>query len=220
MKRAAIGFRMHSGWGALVAVSHVAGTVEIIERRRIAVIEPKIPGTKQPYHFSERLEFGEAQKFLSRCFAASAHFAVVAIRECIVQLRHSDYALNGAAVVMASGRQLPPLANILASHALIHTAEGEFFREAVWKACQSLDLAVTGFCERDLNEAMAAGFGEAASKLLRQVANAGRSVGPPWTTDQKAAATAALLLLASTQKKIAQFRRKPNFQYLHLPLLK
>ena len=35
MKRAAIGFRMHSGWGALVAVSHHAGTVKILERRRI-----------------------------------------------------------------------------------------------------------------------------------------------------------------------------------------
>jgi hypothetical protein len=220
MKRVAIGFRMHSGWGALVAVSHVAGTVEIIERRRIAVIEPKIPGTKQPYHFSERLEFGEAEKFLSRCFAASAQFAVTGIRECIESLWERKYAVTGAAVVLASGRALPPLANILTSHALIHTAEGEFFREAVWKACQSLNLAVSGFRERDLAEAAAAAFEKAAPKMLRQVADAGRSVGPPWTTDQKTAAIAALLVLANKQKGIAAFCREPNFQYLHLPLLK
>lgn len=220
MKRAAIGFRMHSGWGALVAVSSDAGTVEILERRRIAVIEPKIPGTKQPYHFSEHLEFAEAEKFLSGCFAASAQFAVVAIRGCIENLRERRYAVAGAGVVLASGRALPPLASILASHALIHTAEGEFFREAIWKACQSLDVAVTGFRERDLNEATAAGFGKAASKMLRQVSHAGRSIGPPWTTDQKTAAMAALLVLSYKLKGIAAFRREPNFQYLHSPLLK
>jgi len=220
MKRAAIGFRMHSGWGALVAVSHDAGPVEILERRRIAVIEPKIPGTKQPYHFSERLEFSEAEKFLSKCFAASAQFAAAAIRECMESLRERKYAVSGAAVVLASGRALPLLPKILTSHALIHTAEGEFFREAIWKACQSLDLRVTGFRERDLTAAVTAGFGRVAAKLLRQVANAGRSVGPPWTTDQKAAATAALLVLANRQKGIAHFCRQPNFQYSHPPLLK
>jgi hypothetical protein len=220
MKRAAIGFRMHSGWGALVAVSHDAGTVEILERLRIVVIEPKIPGTKQPYHFSERLEFSEAEKFLSKCFAASAQFAVAAICECMESLRERRYAVAGAAMVLASGRALPLLANILASHALIHTAEGEFFREAIWKACQSLKVPVTGFRERDLHEAAASAFGKAAPKMLRQVAVAGRSLGPPWTTDQKTAAMAALLVLANKHKRVAAFCREPNFQYLHSPLLK
>jgi hypothetical protein len=123
-------------------------------------------------------------------------------------------------VVLASGRALPPLANILSSHALIHTAEGEFFREAIWKACKSLDLAVSGFRERDLGEAMAAEFGKAAPKILRQVTDAGRSIGPPWTTDQKTAAIAALLVLGSKRKGIGPFCRELNFQYLHLPLLK
>jgi hypothetical protein len=220
MKRAAIGFRMHSGWGALVAVSQDAGEVEILELRRIVVIEPKTPGTKQPYHFSERLEFAEAEKFLSKCFAASAQFAVVAIREAIEVLRERKYEVTGAAVVLASGRSLPPLAKILTSHALLHAAEGEFFREAVWKACQSLNLAVTGFRERDLGEATVARFGKAAPKMLRQVADAGRSIGPPWTADQKTAAIAALLALSHKRKGIAAFCREPNFQYLHSPLLK
>ncbi|MDP9337790.1 MAG: hypothetical protein M3P45_02865 [Acidobacteriota bacterium] len=220
MKRAAIGFRMHSGWGALVAVSQNAGAVEILERRRIVVIEAKITGTKQPYHFSERLDFPAAEKFLTTCFAASRQLALAAIREAIESLRERQYSVAGAAIVLASGRVLPPLAKILASHALIHTAEGEFFREAIWKACQALDIPVTGFRERDLHEAMAAGFEKAASKMLRQVASAGRSVGPPWTTDQKTAALAALLALSNKQKGIAHFCREPNFQYLHLPLLK
>ena len=158
MKRAAIGFRMHSGWGALVAVSQTADAVEVLERRRIVVIEPKIPGTKQPYHFSERLDFPEAEKFLTECFAASWRLALGAIRESAESLQTRQYSVAGAAVVLASGRALPPLPKILASHALIHTAEGEFFREAVWKACQSLDIAITGFRERDLDDCYGGGL--------------------------------------------------------------
>jgi hypothetical protein len=220
MKRAAIGFRMHSGWGALVAVSQNMGAVEIFERRRIVGVEPKTPGTKQPYHFSERLDFPEAEKFLAECFAASWQLALAAIRESAESLQARHYSVAGAAVVLASGRALPPLPKILASHARIHTAEGEFFREAVWKACQSLDIAVTGFRERDLDDCMAAAFGKVAPKMLRQIATLGRSIGPPWTTDQKTAAIAALLILAKKQKGIAPFCREPNFQYLHPPLLK
>jgi hypothetical protein len=219
MKRAAIGFRMHSGWGALVAVSHSAEKVEIVDRRRILLIEPKIPGTKQPYHFSENLELPEAEKFLANCFSASQEFALAAIRESVESLRVRQYSVAGAAIILASGRTLPPLPKILASHALIHTAEGEFFREVVWRACQALDIPVKGFRERDLDGCAAVAFGEAAAKTLQQIANGGRSLGPPWTTDQKTAALAALLMLAN-QKSIKQFVHEPNFQYLRSPLLK
>ncbi len=220
MKRAAIGFRMHSGWGALVAVSQTTRGVEILERRRIVLIEPKIPGTKQPYHFSERLEFSEAEKFLTRCFVASRQLALGAIRESLDTLRERQYSAVGAAVVLASGRALPPLAKILASHASIHAAEGEFFREAVWKACETLQISISGFRERDLDDCMAAAFGKTAPKLSRQISTMGRSVGPPWTADQKTASVAALLVLLNKQKSLASFHRQPNFQYLHPPLLK
>ncbi len=220
MKRAAIGFHMHSGWGALVTVSHEAGTVKILERRRIEVINPKIPGTRQPYHFSERLEFPEAEKFLTRCFSASLQLALAVIRDSLDSLRERQYSVGGAAVVLASGRALPPLAKILASHASIHTAEGEFFREVIWKACQSLDIPISGFRERDLHDCMAAAFGNAAIKISHQISTMGRSIGPPWTTDQKTAAFAALLALSNKKKSLASFHRQPNFQYLHPPLLK
>jgi hypothetical protein len=219
MKRAAIGFRMHSGWGALVVVSHSTDKVQILERRRVIVIEPKIPGTRQPYHFSENLELPEADKFLADCFSASQGFALAAIRESVESLRASQYSVIGAAIVLASGRPLPPLPKILASHALIHTAEGEFFREVVWAACQALGIPVRGFRERDLDECAAAAFGKAAAKTLQQIATGGRSLGPPWTSDQKTAALAALLMLAN-QKAIKQFAHEPNFQYLRPPLLK
>lgn len=196
MKPAAIGVRMHSGWGALVALSNAAGKIEVIERRRIVVISESAPGAKQPYHFAANLGLPAAEKFIGKCFAASKSLAAQAIRELLAELEARQFRLAGAAVVLASGRPLPPLAKILVAHPLLHTAEGQFFREAFAKACESLAVPVAGIRERDLQSQIQQSFGKAATKLQRQISNAGRALGPPWTTDQKTAALAALTLLA------------------------
>ncbi len=196
MKPAAIGVRMHSGWGALVAVSFDAGKVEIIERRRIEVIDAAASGAKQPYHFAKDLGLLRAEKFIAKCFADSQRRAASAIRDLLAELSSRKYRVKAAAVVLASGRPLPPLAKILAAHPLLHTAEGQFFREVFAKACDICDLPVEGIRERDLDERLRFNFGKAAANVQRQLSAQGRKIGPPWTTDQKTAALAALTLLA------------------------
>ena len=200
MKPAAIGVRMHSGWGALVAVTISAGKIEVIERRRIVVISEAAPGAKQPYHFAANLELPEAQKFIAKCFAASKGLAEQAIGDLLAELEERRFRVTGAAVLLASGRALPPLEKILVAHPLLHTAEGQFFREVFAKSCESLALPVTGIRERDLDAQLQQTFGKAAAKLHRQISNAGRALGPPWTTDQKTAALAALTLLAKKRR--------------------
>src|SRR5258708_12659547 len=118
MKRAAIGVRMHSGWGALVAVSDSAGIVEVIERRRVALTTPGTPGANQPYHFAENLELPEAEKFLRNCFAASKPLALAAVRDVVGELFGRQYPVLGWCVLLASSPPSPPLSNILPSHAL------------------------------------------------------------------------------------------------------
>jgi len=135
-----------------VAISNSAGTIELIDRRRVAITTPGTPGANQPYHFAENLELPEAEKFLGNCFAASKRLALTAVRDVVGELRGRQYLVVGSAILQVSGRPLPPLPKILASHALIHAAEGEFFREAFSKACEGLDLSVTGFRERNLDE--------------------------------------------------------------------
>ena len=63
MKRAAIGIQMHPGWGALVAVSNSAGTIEVIDRRRVAITAPGNFGSQSGHHFANNLELPEAEKF-------------------------------------------------------------------------------------------------------------------------------------------------------------
>ena len=82
MKSAAIGIRMHSGWGALVVVSN-EGALEVVDRRHIVVAEPSVPGSKQPYHHVENLELKEAEEFIARCSIASGRLASTVIREIL-----------------------------------------------------------------------------------------------------------------------------------------
>jgi hypothetical protein len=184
MKRAAIGVRMHSGWGALVAVSNSAGTIEVMDRRRVAITTPGTPGANQPYHFAENLELPEAEKFLGNCFAASKRLALTAVRDVVGELRDRQCLVVGSAVLLASGRPLPPLSKILASHALIHAAEGECFQTT---------------------------FGKAAIRMRQQVSTLGRSLGPPWTKDQKTAALAALVVLATSKGDSRQSSLRGGF---------
>ncbi len=104
MKRAAIGIRMHSGWGALVAVANSDGAVEVLERRRVAVTTPGTPGANQPYHFAKKLELAEAEKFLGDSFAASKRLALAAIRDVVGELRDRQNRVIGSAVQAARCR--------------------------------------------------------------------------------------------------------------------
>ena len=91
----------------------------------------------------------------------------------------ADHKLRAAAVLFASGRALPDLAATLRSHALIHTAEGEFFRDVLITAAESCNLPVTRVREREISD------------LQREIAELRKSLGPPWTQDEKLASLAA-----------------------------
>jgi hypothetical protein len=186
MKHAAIGIRAHSGWGAVVVIAGSSTTIDVIDRRRIAITDPNIAGANQPYHFAQGQKLSDAEAYLADCAALSQRLASQGLGEVVDELRRREYVPMGCAIVLASGRPLPSLSQILDSHPLIHTAEGEFFRQAFWKACGLLEIPVTGIRERDLDGQI---------QLRDQIAALGKSIGPPWTADQKIASLAAWLVL-------------------------
>jgi hypothetical protein len=196
MKRAVIGARVHSGWAAVLAVAGEPAAAEVLDRRRIVIVDSAVVGASQPYHFAENLELMDAVQYLANCAAASERLASAAVRQMAEELRGRGFEVAGCAIVLAAGRPLPALEQILASHALIHTAEGEFFREALRRACEAQGIAVTGIRERDLEERANVIFGSSAVRMQKRIAALGRSLGPPWTQDQKTAALAASIVLA------------------------
>ncbi|MGC2696939.1 MAG: hypothetical protein WA738_14230 [Candidatus Angelobacter sp.] len=197
MKRAAMGIRVHSGWGALVVIAGEAEAGEIVERRKVVIIDAKLPGVVQPYHFAESMELGAAERHLAKCAMASKRLALETLREIVVLLQKRDFTPIGCAILLSSARPLPDLDEILASHALIHTAEGEFFRHAFRQSLERLEIPVTGIRERDLEQRVRNVFGKAAFPLQHRIEGLGSTLGPPWTVDEKTAALAAAIVLAA-----------------------
>jgi hypothetical protein len=184
----------------MVAVAGNPAAAEILNRTRITIVDRNAAGATQPYHFAKELPLPAAERHLAQCAASSERLAFEGLREVVDEMGRREAAVAGCAILMGSGRALPELSKILASHPLIHTAEGEFFRQAFWKAAQRLEIPVAGFRERDLEQQALRVFGEAAGQANRMIADLGRVVGPPWTADQKNATLAALLLLAGEEK--------------------
>lgn len=196
---AALGLRPHSGWAALVVVAGTARSIEVLDRRRIEIADESIPGSKQPYHAAERLGLAAATEFLERCASGSLRLATRAFRRTLDDLKKHEHAVAGCGILLASGRQLPPLSAVLASHALIHTADGEHFRDALKKASGHFKMAVTAVREKELYATASAALHMPTGALEERINELGRAIGPPWTQDQKLAALVGWLALVSAK---------------------
>lgn len=190
MKSVALGVRMHSGWGVLVTVGDEA---EVVDRRRFVIVGDDVLGGKMPFHHAEKLGLCQAEAYLTSYTAECDRAARQEIKNSVDELKARGYDVNSAAIVLSSGRGLPDLSKILGSHPLIHSAEGELFRESARRACQFIGIRTLGYRERDLPARAKQVFGNAAAKIMDQLARRGKALGPPWTGDYKCAALAAYL---------------------------
>jgi len=184
--RTALGFRAHSGWAAMVAVAGTMGAPLVLERRRIVIADPEIPGSKQPYHAAAGLPLSKAEALVRNAIESSRALAFEALSATVKTLRTKGHEVVGCAVLLGSGKALPGLERVLASHALIHTAEGEMFRDVLAFAARECRLSVTAVREKGLD-----------AGLLERIGSLGKLIGPPWTQDQKYATLAALEALES-----------------------
>jgi hypothetical protein len=186
--RAAFGFRAHSGWAAFVAVGGTFEAPHVLERRRIVIADPEMSGSKQPYHAAVGLALPEADRFVKRAIDSSRALAVEAITAARKTLQARGHEIAACGVVVGSGKPLPHLEKILAAHPLLHTAEGEMFRDVLLWAVRECALRVTAVPQRDLDPA-----------VLKRIDSLGKLIGPPWTQDQKFATVAALMALHTTE---------------------
>jgi hypothetical protein len=194
--KAAIGFRAHSGWAAMVAVGGDPNLPEVLDRRRVELADPAVPGFPQPYHAAEGLQLKQAEKLIGGCVDAAGRLARASLINVVDELAEAGFKPVGCGLLLSSGRLPATLAAILASHTMIHTAEGELFRDALAQASRHCKLPLTGIKERELFDRAASALDLSLDDIQLHVAEMGRSVGPPWRQDEKLAALVAWLVLA------------------------
>jgi len=168
----------------------------VVDRRKIQLVKIFSYTFRQPYHTAEKMPRQDATKFIRRVQSEAKRLASSALRSLQIDLAEGDFKIVRGALLMASGRALPELEQILVSHALIHTADGELFRDSLRAACARCNLPVRAIREKELFGTASKVLGIKEAVLKRRVAALGKALGPPWTQDEKFAALAAWLSLA------------------------
>ena len=191
----ALGFAPHSGWAAVVGIGEADGRPCVLVRERIEMADAADAEPKQPYHAVEDLPIDEAAKRLAGHAATAKSMAYAAVHRIVGQLARDGHPVIGLGILDSAGRKGGSLSAILASHALIHTADGDHFRDAIASAAAQCRLPVSRIPARDLEGEAAAALSTPVERLHETVKELGRSVGPPWGADQKAAALVAWLVL-------------------------
>jgi len=207
VKQAAIGFRVHSGWAAAVAVCVEKGSPAVLARQRVHLVETFTYEFRQPYHTAEKMLDGQAREFISRMQAEARRLAYSAIRELASRTQEQGLKLTRCGLLLASGRPLPTLEKILASHALIHTADGELFREALLHASARCGLGDFRIKERELLDCAGKVFRLKSDDLMGRVTELGRPFGSPWSQDEKFATIAAWIASRAPAKMYKQVEK-------------
>lgn len=175
--RATLGFSVHTGWAAMVALTD---DDEVVDRRRVEMF----PGPYRfVYHAAQDLDLAVAKKQIAKDTKTSDANAKAALRDAVEALRARGFAIRAAGIVVGNQPLTASIEEILASHPLLHTAEGAMYRESIRQACQALEIAVTAIPARELKP----------SKKLDAI---GKAAGRPWAKDQRDACLAAMIARA------------------------
>jgi hypothetical protein len=176
-----------------VVAGPVAEPVAVVRRR----VELSRRTPRQPFHAAEGRPFAAAEDLIRRSTDEARDLAERAVREAVTELREAGHEAVAGGLLLAAGRPLPGLRDVLASHALIHAAEGELFRDVLRQASERCGLRLVEVKERELEDRAAQSLHRTATELQRRVADWGKVLGSPWTQDEKRAALVAWLAMAT-----------------------
>jgi hypothetical protein len=194
--RVAFGLKAHSGWAALVVLGRNSGELQVVDRRRVELVEKQEASwAKQPYHAAEGLSAGEGRQLVERGVVSARRIAHQEIRAAVNRAHEAGHEVGACAVLMAGPMPDWTVDEILAVHFRMHKAEGVLFRDALLRAAGECDLRCVGILEKQLDEHAGRALASSTNNLRKAIASLGKSVGPPWGKDQKDAALAALIAL-------------------------
>ncbi len=196
LKPAALGFRVHTGWAAMIAVRPPSASLlpTILDRRRVEMIVGTDPQDRRfAYHAAAKLTVDAAQRFVLETEKIASSRAKDGLATAIRDLREWGYEVVASGTIVGNRPFSSPLEATLRSHSLLHAAEGELFRQAIIGASEALDVPVTRVPARELYPQAVKHLGVSIEIIRQRLAELGRSVGKPWTQDQKESLLVALL---------------------------
>ncbi len=181
----ALGFRLHTGWAAMVAVS---ADHKVYLRQRVELLDGSVP--RFVYHSAAEMPLDDARRLIRMAEEIALAHAQSAIKDAIKHLEAAKLRVAACGVAVGSTKLPEDLSAILRSHALIHAGEGALFQKAVIGAAEQQGFAVAALREKGL-------WTGATPQLRERIEAMRKEFGPPWSMDQKIAAAVALAALKS-----------------------
>ncbi len=193
----AIGFRAKTARAITVVLGGPRDAPIVLRKFEIKLTDPRIPATAQPYHEVMDLPWQESEKAVRKSARAIAAIAQKALALLIKELQTAGMKVSGVGIVGAKDKDLARIGN---SHIRAHAAEGVLFRHVLDLAADANSLSRRTFPDRDFEEVTKIELGAQSSSIKKNLNELGRTLSPPWRTDEKQAATAAWLVLHGRRK--------------------
>ena len=192
-----IGLRAKTARAIAVVLGGTIDSPLVVTKLEITLADPKVPATAQPYHEVMELPWEESQRAVRKSAAAIEAVARKALARLIKELQSQGFKVRGAGIVGAKDRDLARIGNY---HIRAHAAEGVLFRRVLDLAADANGLSRRTFSDREFDELSQTELGAQHAILKGKLNDLGRTLAPPWRTDEKQAATAAWLVLHSPRK--------------------
>lgn len=204
-ERTALGFSPHIGWAAVVAVAgRPRAGPRVVAKARMDLATTFETGAV--YHAAQGRSLGEAEALVRSSEETFLALACDQIAALAAALGAQGLAPAAAVVLAGSGRPLPPLEQLLRSHALVHAAEGALYRRVLERACDACGIPAEPTPATDLAARVAAAAQVGEAEVRATLARLGKATGRPWGRDQKDAALAGWLALARTRRRAPSAR--------------
>src|SRR5262245_54228601 len=133
---AALGFRVKSGWAAVVLLTDMARTSHLADVTRMELCDPRFPETRQPHH----ADFGKLETDSAKVNQGERAVRSISQQSLTTLLNgywQKGFRIRRAALVV--GSQIDP-ANIANPHIRAHALEGRLFRSALEQSLQHHEI--------------------------------------------------------------------------------
>ena len=184
-----LGFRVKSGYAIAIALQGPASSPTAIARQVVELSDPKIGGTRQPYHHGffrhekNANTIARLVKIVERCATES----VSALLDDLPGARR-------AGLVVGSVIDPAQVGNL---HIRAHASEGRLFRTVVEDALRAHGVSCTIVVDKQLATTAATELRCGERAIKQTIGDFGKTIGGSWRADDKAAALAAWLSLTN-----------------------
>ena len=192
MDIASIGFRAKTARAIAVAVGGRPSAPQYLARWEISLHEPLIPGTAQPHHQVMELPWSDAVVVVRGLEMQIEAVAVERLKGLLKELGSRGHDVRTIGVVGSPDRDLEKIGN---RHMRAHAGEGILFRRVLEHAASELTIHSASFSDRQFETSASAQLRRTPQDIQKTLAAIGQAAGRPWRTDERAAASAAWLML-------------------------